>query len=188
MTRSTPVQQGGRTPAASAAAAAVPAADRERVFLEMLADYGPRLRRIAGSYARGADRDDLHQEILCQLWRSLPGFRGNAALGTWVYRVALNTAFTWLRVRRRRPAEAQPPHGDELAHPTTAGAPSREDAILEDFLASLGGIDRSLLILYLDGLPHQEIAEVVGLSAGAVGVRLHRIKRAYESRYLEGRP
>jgi RNA polymerase sigma-70 factor (ECF subfamily) len=160
-------------------------ADRERVLLEMLAAYRPRLRRISASYARGADREDLLQEILCQLWRSLPGFRGDAALGTWMYRVALNTALTWSRTRRRRPREVQPCE-DEERHPATAGAPSREDAILEDFLASLGELDRSILILYLDGLAYQQIAEVMGLTAGAVGVRLHRIKDSYGKRYLEG--
>jgi RNA polymerase sigma-70 factor (ECF subfamily) len=161
-------------------------AERETAFLELIQTYGPRLRRIAGSYARGAEREDLHQEILCQIWRSLAGFRGDAALGTWLYRVALNTALTWVRLRARRPLEVRGPEGGEgLHHPITAGAPGSEDAILDDFLLSLGAEDRSLLVLYLDGLGHREIAEVTALTTNAVAVRLHRIKRRYEQRYLE---
>jgi RNA polymerase sigma-70 factor, ECF subfamily len=161
-------------------------ANRERVFLDMLATYRPQLRRIAGSYARGAEREDLLQEVLLQLWRSLPGFRGDAALGTWMYRVALNTALTWSRNRSRRPVEVQEPDGEEHgAHPAAAAAPGREDAILDDFLASLGEVDRSLLILHLDGLAPRAIGEVLGLTPGNVSVRLHRIRRRYEQRYLE---
>lgn len=162
------------------------ATDRESRFLELVAAYGPRLRRIAGSYARGCDREDLHQEILCQIWRSLPTFRGDAALGTWVYRVALNTALTFARVRKRRPVEVPHADGEPDLGLTTAAAPGREEAILEEFLASLDDLDRSLLILYLDGLSHEEAAQVTGLRAGTVGVRLHRIKERYSKRYLEG--
>ena len=163
------------------------AAERERVFLEMLEAHAPRLRRIASSYARGADRGDLYQEMLCALWRGLPGFRGDAALGTWVYRVALNTALSHVRRRKRQPPEVEGVDGT-TAHPTTAGDPGREDAILQDFMGSLGEIDRSILILYLDGLSHERMAEVTGLSAGAVAVRVHRMRRSYAKRYLGGAP
>jgi len=107
-------------------------------------------------------------------------------MGTWVYRVALNTALSHGRKRSRQPVEAMK---EEAADPpATSGDWGREDAILAEFLASLGAIDRSLLILYLDGLGYEEMSEVTGLAAGAVGVRLHRIKRAYRRRYLEGEP
>lgn len=162
------------------------AAERESRFLDLLATYRPRLRRIAGSYARGAEVEDLLQEILCQLWRSLPGFRGDAALGTWVYRVALNTALTWSRTRRRRPVELQALEGDEVgAVPAAGDDPHREDVILDEFLRGLGELDRSLLVLHLDGLGPRDAGKVLGLSAGAVSVRLHRIRRRFERQYLE---
>jgi RNA polymerase sigma-70 factor (ECF subfamily) len=160
--------------------------ERERRFLDLLATYRSRLRRIAGSYARGPEREDLLQEILCQLWRSLPGFRGEAALGTWVYRVALNTALTWSRTRRRRPVEVQAAAGEEVGEVPVAGdAAHREDALLDELLRGLGEVDRSLLILHLDGLGPREAGEVLGLSPGAVSVRLHRIRRRFERQYLE---
>ena len=127
--------------------------------------------------------EDLHQEILLQLWRGLASFRGDSAPGTWLYRVALNTALTWRR-RAGRDARADSASGRLSAE--TAGAQRSEAAILEELLASLGPMDRSVLLLYLEGLSYQEIGAVTGLSAGAVGVRIHRIKKSYEDRYLKG--
>jgi len=164
-------------------------AARERAFLDVLAAQGRRLRRIAWSFGRGADAEDLYQEIACQLWRGLSSYRGEAALGTWVYRVALNTALTHSRRRQRRRGEELMPN-DVLAQApggeTGAGGPRTEEAILEDFLSSLGDVDRSVLILYLDGLSYLQVSEVTGLSPGLVGVRLHRIKKAYVQRYVGG--
>lgn len=158
----------------------------DRPLQEILASYGPALRRIARTYAEDeADREDLHQEILFQLWRSLPSYRGQAGLGTWVYRVALNTALTHRRRAVRRARLEGPAEPDrEIAAPAPADA-ERERAVLREFLAGLGPIDRSVLLLYMEGLSHQQIGDVTGASAGAVGVRLHRIKDTFTRRYLE---
>jgi RNA polymerase sigma factor (sigma-70 family) len=159
--------------------------DRETAFSDLLARYGPSLRRIARSYAgaRG-ESEDLHQEILCQLWRSWPSFRGDATAGTWLYRVALNTALTYRRQSKRR-LPAATAEIDESRLPASAGGPTDETAILADFLGSLGSVDRSVMILYMEDLSHQEIADVVGLGVGAVGVRIHRLKQAFKQRYVE---
>jgi RNA polymerase sigma-70 factor (ECF subfamily) len=158
---------------------------REEAFHHLVAAHRRFLCGLARSYARG-EWEDLYQEMLFQLWQSLPSYRGEAALGTWVYRVALNTAISHSRRRRRRADEQQAPlRLNEHEHLATAGGPHGEDAILEDFLTSLNEIDRSILILYLDGLTYERISEVTGLGESAVGVRLHRIKAAYVARYLE---
>jgi RNA polymerase sigma-70 factor (ECF subfamily) len=157
---------------------------REETLLALLTAYGGALRRIARTYAgaRG-EEEDLHQEILLQLWRGLASFRGDSAPGTWLYRVALNTALTW---RRRAGRDARADSASGRPPGETAGTPRSEAAILEELLASLGPMDRSVLLLYLEGLSYQEIGDVTGLSASAVGVRVHRIKKSYEDRYLKG--
>ena len=152
-------------------------------MLGMLTSHGAALRRIARVYA-GVDgeEDDLHQEILLQLWRGLPSFRGDAAPGTWLYRVALNTALTWRRRATRRALD----HSAQQDRPAASvGAHGSEAAILKELLGALGAMDRSVLLLYMEGLSYQQIAEVTGLSAGAVGVRLHRMKQTFTQRYLE---
>ena len=120
--------------------------------------------------------------ILWQLWRALPAFRGDADAGTWLYRVALNTALTWKRRGERRDTTALL---HERRPDASHGAPRSEAALLEEFLATLGDLDRSILLLYLEGLAYQAIADVTGIAAGTVGVRLHRIKRTFHDRYME---
>lgn len=155
--------------------------ERKNAFLAVLERYRPALRRIARVYA-GVEAEDLFQEIVLQLWRGLPDFRGESGVGTWLYRVALNTG---LKHRRRLPRRAT----QELEQTTVAESFPSEEAlqarILGDFLDSLRALDRAVLLLYLDALPHEQIGEVIGLSPNAVAVRIHRIKARYRERYLE---
>jgi RNA polymerase sigma-70 factor (ECF subfamily) len=134
---------------------------RERRFLELVNANDRRLRRIARGYA-GGDWPDLHQEILLQVWRGLDSFAGRASASTWLYRVALNTALTW----RRRAIPA-------------ARVISARETVPEPV-----GIDRAILLLYLEDASYAEIAEVTGLTQGNVGVRLNRLKRAFIDRYI----
>lgn len=157
----------------------------EAAFREMLARNTARLRRIASAYAGDSgEADDLWQEILLQIWRSLPRFRGESAMSTWVYRVALNTALSYRRAavrRRRHEVTAAPPDPA-----VSSGDPRSQASLLTDFLASLAPIDRTIVVLYLDNVSNAEAAEILGMSTGAVAVRLHRIKQAFRDRYLEG--
>ncbi len=159
----------------------------EDTLLALLEDHEGALRGIAIAYA-GADgeEEDLYQEVLVQVWRSLPTFRGNSAAGTWLYRVALNTALTWRRkaAKRasRRSTSAPPTDGTSVA---SQDSQRSQAAILTDFLSTLRGPDRSVLLLYMEGLSYDEIAEVTGLSVNAVGMRLHRMKQTFTERFVE---
>jgi RNA polymerase sigma-70 factor (ECF subfamily) len=159
----------------------------EDILARLLDEHGHAIRRIARAYAGAAgEADDLFQEILAQAWRSLPTFRGDSGAGTWLYRVALNTALTWKRrtSRHRIGRVALDPSRNGF-EPSSNGSPRSERAILEDFLGSLGGGDHTVLVLYMEGLSYQEIADVTGLSVSAVGVRIHRLKQAFTDRYVE---
>ena len=160
---------------------------QEETLLALLEDHAAAMRRIAAVYAGGdGEEEDLYQEILVQVWRSLPSFRGNSTAGTWLYRVALNTALSWRRRATKHASwrAAREPLADEVA---TASQDSQrsQTAILTDFLSTIGGPDRSVLLLYMEGLPYQEIADVTGLSVSAVGVRLHRMKQTFTERFVE---
>jgi RNA polymerase sigma-70 factor (ECF subfamily) len=157
------------------------------MLLALLESHGNALSRIARLYAKSDDaEEDLYQEILMQTWKALPSFRGDAAAGTWLYRIALNTALTWRRREARRTVH-EATGGEEVSAPSISPSPLRSDGeILREFLSSLDGPSRSVLVLYMEGLTHEEIASVTGLSSGAVGVRLHRMKQAFRDRYMEG--
>lgn len=148
------------------------------------------LRRIAWAYA-GVDgeEDDLLQEILTEAWRSYPNFRGESAIGTWLYRVAINTALTWKRRARKHSAGRMwlDPSGEgkNAVEPVGSIVPETGGAILDDFLGTLDGPSHTVLILYMEGLTHKEIADVTGLSVIAIAVRIHRMKESFTERYVE---
>ncbi len=160
------------------------AADGEAsVFERLLRDNHARLIRIARQFSDGDGWQDLLQEIRLQLWRSRDGFRGQAQASTWVYRIAMNTAIS--HQRRQRPYDSRRDHAvDPDSH---AGSRGADDALglLRDFLASLDAVNRAVLILDLDGLDREQIADVLGISGNAVAVRMTRLRQAFERRYLE---
>jgi RNA polymerase sigma-70 factor, ECF subfamily len=142
-----------------------------------------RIRLIARRYAADGDVDDLVQTILMQLWRSYDSFRGDAAVETWVYRVALNTAMTHLRqvVRDRDARTGLTASPTELSSTDTRS----ETGILYEFMDSLGDIDASILMMYLDGLPGKEMAAVLGVQTNSIHVRISRLKQKFRQMYVD---
>lgn len=142
-------------------------------LVALLATHGPALRRLARVHAPNpADQDDLFQEIAVAIWRSLPGFRGESSERTWIYRVAHNVAATfWTRNRRAR--------GERAHHEVTPGAAPEPEARMDlvELVRRLPPFDRQLVTLYLEGLTAPEIADVTGLSATNVAVRLTRARK-----------
>ncbi len=158
----------------------------EQCFRTLLeAEYG-RLMRLARSYARQGEHEDLLQEILFQIWRALPGFEGRSKRSTWVYRIALNTALGALRKHYTQPVTRAMAHAELIPlTPASVGEPVDGMALLESFLSTLEPIDRAVLMLSLDNLSYTDIADVTGLSANAVGIRLNRIKHRFNQSYVE---
>ena len=159
-------------------------AERERQFLELFASHKERLHRLCYGYLGAAeDIDDLFQEIMIHVWNSLPEFRGEAAIGTWLYRIAINTALLYRR--KQKPTEPLPelPDGGRGAHQ------SLEDeerlSALRQAIARLPGQDRLIVTLLLEGLSYREIAEITGLTVNHVGVKLTRIRKSIEESMTE---
>lgn len=148
-------------------------------FRRLLDENKGRLERLARQYSDPADWQDLLQDIHVQLWLSLKNFDGRSQLSTWVYRVALNTAISVLR-KRRLPRTSKAP--DDVGD---SGATHDSMDVLREFLASLESIDRALLLMDLEGMPRDQIAEVLCLSSGAVAVRMTRLKQQFNQQYLE---
>lgn len=154
-------------------------------FEDLVRLHLARIRRIAGRYAEGRSVDDLVQDILVRLWRAYPNFRSDAKVETWIYRVALNASMTYVRdairepkgqasiAARSPPASAEPPAGTSMSD------------ILSSFLAALGDIDASMLMMYLDGLSAEEMSEVLGISGNAIAVRVNRLKQKFSDMYVD---
>ncbi|TGV22724.1 RNA polymerase sigma factor [Mesorhizobium sp. M4B.F.Ca.ET.143.01.1.1] len=145
---------------------------------------GGALARLAAGYESDpAERQDLVQDIHLQVWRSLRSFDGRCSLRTWVYRVAHNVAADHVgRARRRKGMISLDQCAAEIAadpRPTPEMEVSDKLALaqIHAMLHRLQPIDRQVMILYLEDESAVTIAEVSGLSAGAVATRISRIKR-----------
>ena len=121
-----------------------------------------------------AEIDDLFQEILIRLWNGFDHYEGRSSARTWIYRVALNTAINQDKKQRRR-IETVPLTVD--IDPFEADNPKTEQVRkLHDLISQLELIDRSLVLLWLEGISYDEIGAIIGITPNNVGVRLARIK------------
>lgn len=157
-------------------------ADHELRFRQWLGEHAGLLLKVVRSFAEGpADQDDLFQEILLQVWLSLPNFRDDSKPTTWLYRVALNTALAWKRrEKKHRGRHSSLPIADLAARTTLSEDAQRNGQIIDQLYAAIRALPparRALVVLYLDGFSYREISEVVGISESNVGVSLNRIKR-----------
>jgi RNA polymerase sigma-70 factor (ECF subfamily) len=153
-------------------------------FEEWLRQRGGIVLKVARAYTLGVEeREDLTQEILLQIWRSLPRFEGRSSPSTWCYRVALNTALGWHRKEGRRRDRHEPWLATEdlpvEVADDAAGVQRRE--LVERLYAAIHRLpkaDAALVLLYLDDLSYREMAEVLGISESNVGVKLNRARKA----------
>jgi RNA polymerase sigma-70 factor (ECF subfamily) len=151
--------------------------------MNWLGEHGSSVMKVARAYTLTSDEcQDLAQEILLQAWRSLPKFEHKATPATWFYRVALQTAMNWQRKDKPRRSRQQPLV--EVQTVVIAGSDSGEQAQqretveqLYNAIHQLPKTDAALVLLYLDGLSYQEMADVLGISESNVGVKLNRAKK-----------
>lgn len=152
-------------------------------FEKMLINNQGRLRYIASRYARDGEFDDIYQEILLQLWRSFSTFDGQSTLETWVYKVAFNTACTFVKSAIKHREIKQSPLNKAI-EPSLPGQESCQADVLNQFMDTLNDIDANLLMMYLDGLTSEDSAKVLGISTSAVRSRIKRIKQAFEKQFI----
>ncbi len=154
-------------------------AKAEAGFRALLDDQKRTLYKVAYVYCRDIEeRHDLIQEMAIQLWRSWGRFDGRASASTWTYRVAMNVAISHRRREGRRLSAAAPLEiGLNVADAETAFGPKDDRTqVLHALIEGLDEMNRGLVLLYLDGFNHAEIADMLGTTAGNVGTRLGRIK------------
>lgn len=157
---------------------------RESVFMSWVERYRGLLFKVVRAYARTLDeQEDLFQEILLQLWRSVPNYRGEAKETTWIYRVAFNAALAWVRAQKRRRHRSQRILEGVVERQRLAPEPeeaSKWAALIERLyqaIHQLPEVDASLILMRLDGVDYAEMAEVLGMTTNGVGVRLHRAQK-----------
>jgi RNA polymerase sigma-70 factor (ECF subfamily) len=150
----------------------------ETTFKQWLGEHQGLIFKVIRAYAGTLeDQDDLFQEILLQLWFSIPNFQGKAKVSTWIYRVALNTALVWNRSEKRRRKHSTPV---AVLRPQQSNCSGQSEEIigrLYEAIRKLSKVDASVVLMHLDGLAYSEMAEILGISESNVGVKLNRAKK-----------
>ncbi len=156
---------------------------KEEKFNQIVAENGERIKRICSYYnSNSDDQKDMFQEVLVNIWKSLDSFRGDSAISTWIYRIAVNTSLTFTGKYYSRMKLIINCNTQNL------NVVFDEDSLyvkqiqeeqfdrLQTELNMLSVIDKSLISLMLEGLTMKEIGNVIGITEANVKVKIHRIK------------
>ena len=117
---------------------------------------------------------DLFQEILINLWKGFPQFRGESNVRTWIYRISLNTCISSERKKSRKVDTL--PLTMDIDLFSDSDDDTKQVQMLRDRISKLGPFDRAIVLLWLENLSYDEIGAIVGITAKNVSVRLFRIK------------
>ncbi|WP_417237121.1 RNA polymerase sigma factor [Bizionia paragorgiae] len=149
----------------------------EQKFLALINQHKGILYKVSRMYFdKLEDQQDLFQEIILQLWKSLDSFNGNSEFSSWMYRVALNTAIVFFKKEKRKPDKYA---SIEIEPISPAGYDSKKDLQLVHFykaVKELNKIEKALILQYIEGFSGKEIAENLGLSEVNVRVKTSRAK------------
>ena len=158
-------------------------------FLQLVRDNKGILFKISNSYCPNrADREDLIQEIIYQLWKSARSFDSTRKFSTWMYRIALNVAISFYRKEHRsglKIALGADLHLMELEdRPDGTEEIEEKLDLLQQFISELGELEKALMILYLEEKSYREIAEILGITETNVATKLGRIKGRLRQQFV----
>lgn len=156
-------------------------ASRQQQFQTLLEQHRKIVFKVANTYSNHPeDRADLAQEIAAQLWKAFPQYDSGRVFSTWMYRIALNVAISFLRSSQQRTShtEALEDHHNEVIGVAVAGDEDAEPIrLLNRIIQQLEPLNRALLLLYLEERSQRDIAEVLGISESNVATKIQRLKQ-----------
>lgn len=152
----------------------------ELQFTKMVKEYRKTIYTVCYFFSKDTEEvNDLYQEILINLWKGFPNYRGESSLKTWIWRVSLNTCSNQERKKKSRIQTVPLSIDIDLYNDEDAG--SRQIQMLYDRINRLDVFDRAIILLWLENMTYQDIADVVGISVSNITTRLFRIKEQLKS-------
>ena len=153
----------------------------EKEFLKILSDYQGILHKVNLVYFRNEeDRKDNFQEIASQLWQSFPRLKNKDSIGSWIYRIAINTSITKIKKDTNIIYDNTIPdlltesdHSEEISN-------DEDEFFLLAAIQKLNVVDRAIILLYLENKTYAEISSIIGITVSNVGVRIKRAKSKVE--------
>ena len=150
--------------------------EAEKQFEKHIRENELLIHKVCRMYAyTTADREDLFQEIVIQLWNAYPNFKGESKFSTWLYRVAFNTAITGLR-KQKNIIESRAPA--QLPEQTSEENAGRQDELrqLHRAIEQLNQVEKAVVMLYMEERSYDEMEEILGMTQGNLRVKMNRIK------------
>ena len=150
----------------------------EQRFINLINEHQGLVHKVCIMYENDPDaRNDLFQEIVLQLWKSFHTFRGEAKISTWMYRIALNTAISGYRKHSRNVKTEDLRELHFNISENSSGNEQEEDfQKLQWAIRQLSEIERAMIMMALEEVPYEEIAETIGITQNNVRVRMNRIR------------
>lgn len=147
----------------------------ENEFSRLVREHKGTTYTVCYMFSKDEDEvNDLFQETLINLWKGIESFRSDSKIGTWIYRVALNTCISADRKKKKRGQKVPLEMDTNLYEDNDAD--TKQIQQLHQRISKLGVIDRAIVMLWLENMSYEEIGSIIGISAQNVGVKLFRIK------------
>jgi RNA polymerase sigma factor (sigma-70 family) len=158
-------------------------ATKEALFKEIFDKNSAKVFHLCYGYT-GDDEsaNDLMQETFIKVWQNLDKFRNQSLISTWIYRIAVNTCLTYLRVEKR---QAKDELTDNIIENKQEEVSDKNEqvSLLYKCISQLEENERILITMVLDEVPYHEIAQISGISDGNLRVKIHRIKQKLTELY-----
>ncbi|WP_371189189.1 RNA polymerase sigma factor [Thalassotalea maritima] len=143
-------------------------------YTQHILPYGAMIAKVVRAYSyTEQDFEDRYQEVCLQIWRSRHSFKQQSAMSTWIYRIAVNVCLTFAKKERKDVQHVDLDTASVVAEPQ-GGHDIKQ---LYAAIRQLSELDRAIIVLYLDDYQYKQIAEIIGIKANNVGVRINRIKQ-----------
>lgn len=160
--------------------------DKKNRFIKVIKENEGLIFKVATLYTNSVqDKEDLHQEIVFQLWKSFDSFNEQSKLSTWMYRVAMNTAIYNLKSAKRQINTISIDTESERVSEVVDKSEEKRIRLLYESIQTLNLLERGIILLYLEGKNHQEIAEIIGITTSNVGTKILRIKGKLKSQIIK---
>jgi len=155
--------------------------DLENIFLNALDEHQYKLLRICSVYAKNnEDTKDLFQEVLVNIWKAMPSFKGDSSIGTWMYRITLNVCLRLKtkEIKKQKKMLRLDSSAINIYKTDTSEDGQYEQLIqLRKCIKQLNEADKAVITLYLEELPYKEISAITGIAENTIAVKIKRIKK-----------
>ncbi|WP_316829990.1 sigma-70 family RNA polymerase sigma factor [Pedobacter aquatilis] len=151
--------------------------EKETLFLQLINQHKAIIHKVSKMYMDDVEEQrDLFQEIVMQLWKAYPTFKGNSKFSTWMYRVALNTALLYFKKEKRKVEQTPLDEHFDVIDNNENNLKEEKLAYLYKAVQELNAVEKALIFLFLENQSHREIAENLGISEVNARVKLNRTK------------